>query len=120
MRIDNIVGTAKNNKLDNPKEDKSLRRFSFLPNVIPIERIKRKVHVRDMNSFPFLIRRDTRKRPARIPRHIMIMTSIIYTAPLLKNFLNTIISQYTNKVNPLLFGGFMIVSADILYGKQYR
>ena len=53
MRIDKTVGTKKNNKLDSPKEDKSFKKLSFLPNVTPIEKIKRKVHVREMISFPF-------------------------------------------------------------------
>ena len=85
MRIDKTVGTKKNNKLDSPKEDKSFKKLSFLPNVTPIEKIKRKVHVREMISFPFFVRFGIRKRPARTPSPIIIKTSMD-NPPLLRNF----------------------------------
>ena len=37
-RIDNTVGTKKNSKLNRPWEDRSCKKLSLLPRVIPIEK----------------------------------------------------------------------------------
>ncbi len=76
MMIEKNVGKKNNTKLDKPKDDSSLKKFSFFPSFIPIERIKRKVQVRETNSHPFFAFCGTIKRPARIPRHIMNKTNI--------------------------------------------
>ena len=77
MKTDNAVGIKKNSKLDHPKEDKSLKKFSFPPNMTPIEKIKRNVHRIDIVSLIFFAWDEHKNRPVIIPRHMIIKTSIV-------------------------------------------
>ena len=74
--IENKVGKKKRTKLESPSDDNSLKKASLLPSLMPIERINKKVQVRETNSHPFFAFCGTIKRPARIPRHIMNKTNI--------------------------------------------